>query len=92
MIDATAETAPDNAGRSRSWRLFRRIVVLLIGVPVTLAGLILLVTPGPGTPILIGGLAILATEFAVARRQLDRVKRLGRRVMGREQENEDPGA
>ena len=34
----------------------------------------MLVTPGPGIPTVVGGLAILATEFVWAKRLMDRVK------------------
>jgi len=59
------------------WRQARRIVVGLIGGTVLLIGIILLVTPGPGTAVIIGGLAILATEFVWARRWLRKVRRRG---------------
>jgi xanthosine utilization system XapX-like protein len=35
----------------------------------------MMLTPGPGVPALIGGLALLVTEFVWARRMLERVKR-----------------
>jgi hypothetical protein len=41
------------------------------------AGLVLLVLPGPGIPLLIVGLVILATEFAWAESLLRRVKKHG---------------
>jgi hypothetical protein len=50
----------------------KRIVVLLLGVAVLLAGLAMLALPGPGVLVLILGLVILATEFAWAERMLDR--------------------
>lgn len=52
----------------------RRLVVLVVGGTVVLAGLALLVLPGPAMVVLPLGLAILATEFAWARRLLHRVK------------------
>ena len=48
-----------------------RIVVGIVGGLVTLVGIIMLVTPGPAFVLIPLGLAILATEFAFARRWLD---------------------
>jgi len=48
----------------------RRVVVLVIGMTVLLFGVVLLVTPGPAVVVIPIGLAILATEFAWARRWL----------------------
>jgi uncharacterized protein (TIGR02611 family) len=52
----------------------KRMVVALLGGTVLLVGLALLVLPGPGLPIIAGGLAILATEFVWARRALRNAK------------------
>jgi uncharacterized protein (TIGR02611 family) len=57
--------------RIRRWlaplpRPVRRILVLLIGSTVLLAGVLMLVLPGPGILVIIAGLAILAIEFAWA--------------------------
>ena len=50
-------------------------------------GFLLLFTPGPGVPLMLGGLALLALEFEWARRSLARAKETGsmlwRRVMPR---------
>ena len=48
----------------------RRVVIAVIGGTVLLIGIILLVTPGPAVVVIPIGLAILATEFAWARRWL----------------------
>ena len=50
----------------------RRAGVTLAGSALLLTGLVLLVLPGPGTPVLLAGLALLATEFAWAERALGR--------------------
>ena len=50
---------------------FYRIVFAFAGVIVTLAGLAMLVTPGPAFVIIPIGLAMLALEFAWAERALD---------------------
>src|SRR3954462_9021645 len=59
--------------RIRSRRLTRivyRFVVGLLGVALTLGGLLLVPLPGPGWLIVFAGLALLATEFEPARRLL----------------------
>ena len=45
-----------------------------MGGAVTIAGLAMLVLPGPGLLVVVAGLAILGTEFAWARRRLDQAK------------------
>jgi len=54
------------------WLNAKRLVVAVIGFTVILVGVALLVLPGPGIAVIIGGLAILAVEFAWARRILQR--------------------
>ncbi len=49
----------------------RKVVVLIVGVTVLLAGVALLALPGPGMIVIIVGLLILSTEFAWAERWLD---------------------
>jgi len=58
----------------------KRFFTILIGFTVLLAGVIMLVTPGPGWAAIFGGLAILAAEFMWARRLLDRLKAQGIKV------------
>ncbi len=60
----------------QAWRL----IVIVVGFTVLLIGLALLVLPGPAFVVIPVGLAILATEFAWARRLLRRVKREARRI------------
>ena len=73
-----------------SW--VRRLMVLVIGSIVLIAGLLMLVLPGPGILVIIVGLAILATEFVWAERLLirarDRVARVAQKL--RKPKN-DPG-
>ncbi len=52
----------------------RRVVVLIVGGATLLAGLVMLVTPGPGLVVILVGLATLASEFPWARRLLARVR------------------
>jgi tellurite resistance protein TerC len=47
-----------------------RIVILIVGTTVLLIGVLLLVLPGPAFIVIPVGLAILATEYAWARRWL----------------------
>ncbi len=66
-------------------RLAWRIVILLIGATVLLLGVALLVLPGPAVVVIPVGLAILATEFAWARRWLQYTRngvRKGTRLLG----------
>jgi len=55
-------------------RQAKRLIKIVIGFTVLLVGLIMLVTPGPGMAAIIGGLAILATEFVWAKRLMNRFK------------------
>jgi hypothetical protein len=52
----------------------KKFFIGLIGGTVLLLGVVLLVLPGPGLPIMAAGLAILATEFFWARRALRNAK------------------
>jgi uncharacterized protein (TIGR02611 family) len=52
-----------------------RVVVLVIGLVLVAAGLVMLVIPGPGIAAILGGLALLATEFDWARRLLAYARR-----------------
>jgi tellurite resistance protein TerC len=52
-------------------RYARRIIMAVVGTTVLLFGIALLVLPGPAIVVIPIGLAILATEFAWARRWLE---------------------
>jgi len=52
----------------------RRIVILIVGMTVLLIGIAMLVLPGPAVVVIPIGLAILATEYAWARRWLRIIK------------------
>ncbi len=52
----------------------RRLGILIVGGVVLLAGVAMLVLPGPGILVIIAGLAILAEEFTWAERTLDKAK------------------
>jgi len=57
--------------------LTKRIAKIVIGFALLLAGLVMLVTPGPGWVTIAVGLALLSTEFRWARHLLDRIKEKG---------------
>lgn len=59
--------------RHRQRNRLYRIGFAVLGFVVLTAGVVMLVTPGPGIPVLILGLAMLALEFAWAERWLDRI-------------------
>ena len=60
----------------------KQVAVAVIGGTIVLLGLVLLFTPGPALLVIPMGLAVLATEFAWARRLLRRVKRQANDVAG----------
>lgn len=56
-------------------RNFRKVIILIVGTAVILAGILIAPLPGPGPTVLIPiGLGILATEFVWARSLLNRLK------------------
>lgn len=57
-----------------------KVVVTLIGTVVLIAGLIMMVTPGPGIVAIIVGLGILATEWPWAERLVTRAKEQAERA------------
>lgn len=52
----------------------RWIVAATVGATLVILGIAFLVLPGPGIPLIIAGLAILATEFTWAEIWLNRTK------------------
>ncbi len=66
-------------------KIVRRVIVTVIGATVLLIGIALLVLPGPAFVVIPVGLAILATEYAWARRWLKRARQIASdAVSGRE--------
>ena len=59
-------------------KVVSRVIVSVIGVTVVLTGIALLVLPGPAFVVIPVGLAILATEYAWARRWLRKVRRIAK--------------
>jgi uncharacterized protein (TIGR02611 family) len=58
----------------------RRVFLIIAGFTLLLAGIVMLVTPGPGLVVIFFGLSLLAAEFVWARRLMNRIKREGERV------------
>ena len=62
-------------------KVVRRVIVSVVGVTVLLIGIALLVLPGPAFVVIPVGLAILATEYAWARRWLKKARRMASDVV-----------
>jgi hypothetical protein len=58
----------------------RRFFKIIGGFTLLFVGVVMLITPGPGWLVILGGLAMLAAEFVWARRLLDRLKSQGERL------------
>ncbi|MFF5260235.1 PGPGW domain-containing protein [Actinomadura viridis] len=54
-------------------RLLRKVAVAVSGVALILAGIVMMVLPGPGVVAILAGLGLLGTEFPAARRVSERV-------------------
>jgi uncharacterized protein (TIGR02611 family) len=61
---------------NKSIKHAKRVIVAVIGATVLLAGVCMIVLPGPAVIVIPAGLAILASEFVWARRLLNRVKNM----------------
>lgn len=55
-------------------QFLKKPTITLVGALLVLAGVIMLVTPGPGLVVIAAGLAVWATEYAFARRWLEHVR------------------
>ncbi len=62
------------ARRRHATHLALRAVVLLLGSTLLLAGLAMLILPGPGWVVILLGLVVLGSEFHWARRLLERAR------------------
>ena len=60
----------------------KRIAITAVGFTVLVAGLVMMVAPGPGIAAIVLGLAILATEYVWAQRALHRAKQRGEQAAG----------
>lgn len=59
---------------SDPFRKIKRLIIGIVGFTILLIGILLIILPGPAFIVIPAGLAILATEFAWARRLLKKVK------------------
>jgi len=77
-------------------RTLKRVVILIVGGTVLALGVALIVLPGPAIVVIPAGLAILAVEFAWARRWLNRMREWVQRARGSASKGRgptpDPGA
>jgi uncharacterized protein (TIGR02611 family) len=66
-----------------------------VGAALLAVGLVMIVTPGPGLVVIILGLLVLGTEYAWARRALekarDRAKQAAARVRSRRRRTKEKG-
>lgn len=71
----------------RLWLLLphpvRWVTVLSVGVALVAAGLVFLVLPGPGLPLIVLGLVVLASEFTWAALVLEHVKKQSGSLLGK---------
>ena len=67
--------------KSENIKIVKRVMVSVVGATVLLIGIALLVLPGPAFVIIPVGLAILATEYAWARRWLKKARRIASNVV-----------
>lgn len=58
----------------KTYKTARKIFIAIVGFTIIVAGLAMLVLPGPGILVIIAGLAVLAAEFAWAERYLKTLK------------------
>src|SRR5438094_8967816 len=63
-------------------KIVKRVIVSVVGTTVLLIGVAFLILPGPAFIVIPVGLAILATEYAWARRWLKKVRRMASDVVG----------
>jgi uncharacterized protein (TIGR02611 family) len=63
------------------FRSTKRLVVFVVGVALFVLGIVLIPLPGPfSIPLMIAGLAVLATEYVWAQRALDTVRDRAKRA------------
>ena len=62
-------------------KVVKRVIVSVIGATILLIGIALLILPGPAFIVIPVGLAILATEYAWARRWLRKIRGIASNVI-----------
>ena len=70
----TEPTPPAATPEDRDSGIVRKTVVGMAGGIVTAAGLVMMVTPGPGIIVTLAGLGILSREFPSVRSQMERLR------------------
>ena len=70
-----------NILRVENIKIVKRVIVSVVGATVLLIGVALLFLPGPALVVIPLALAILATEYAWARRWLKKARRLASNVL-----------
>lgn len=69
----------DRQRLAANWRRLphplRWLAAAIVGSTLVLVGLVLMVLPGPGIPLVLAGLVVLATEFTWAQSLLNTTKR-----------------
>ena len=58
----------------------KRVFRIVFGFTLLAAGIVMIVTPGPGWLVILGALGVLAAEFVWARRLLAHLKEQGQRI------------
>ena len=67
--------------KTENIKIVKRVIVSVVGATVLLIGVALLVLPGPAFVVIPLGLAILATEYAWARRWLKKARQIANDVL-----------
>jgi hypothetical protein len=80
LTDVT-KPAVDRTSAAAPGRPLRRAAVAASGGATVLLGFALLPLPGPGTLVILGGLAVLRKEFPVAGKAADGIKGAARKAM-----------
>ena len=73
-----------------TYRIVKRVAIGVIGGTVLVAGIIMMVTPGPGIAGILAGLGILALEFAWARAWLKKARAKAESLAHRKSRRDDP--
>jgi hypothetical protein len=84
--EQSVRSSPWRKRLSKIWstgniKFVRRVIVSVIGATILLLGIALLVLPGPAFIVIPLGLAILASEYAWARRWLKQVRGMARNIV-----------
>jgi uncharacterized protein (TIGR02611 family) len=64
----------------KSLQQAKRLLKIVFGFTLLAAGIIMIVTPGPGWLVILLALGVLAAEFVWAQRLLNRLKEQGNRI------------